>query len=125
MSDNVRQLREPADHDLPGAPMFYDRAEAAQIARDLLVVKGGKYAERPVEPEAVVYLAEWLLWGDAFWEDVEPDLKIEVTNRMDVEEARLAGQAIREQLDRVARGQRHPWKSDGLCACPDCKAVDQ
>lgn len=52
---------------------LYDRAEAAQIARDLLVVKGGKYAERPVETWDVIALAEWLLYGSPEDDADEPE----------------------------------------------------
>lgn len=90
---------------------LYDRAEAAQIARDLLVVKGGKYAERPVEPDAIVVLADWLLYGSDEWEDVDPE----------ADPLPWPGNGMtREAFERL-RVTVHPFISDGPCTCGDCK----
>lgn len=45
-------------------PEQEDRSVALAVARDLLLVKGGKYAERPLEPSHLIHLARWILDGD-------------------------------------------------------------
>ncbi|MEJ7633239.1 hypothetical protein [Aeromicrobium sp.] len=41
-----------------------DRAVALTVARDLLLVKGGKFAERPLDPTALITVARWILDGE-------------------------------------------------------------
>ncbi|MDF1705056.1 MAG: hypothetical protein P1U38_09805 [Aeromicrobium sp.] len=53
----------PGFEPVPTEPDLYDRAEAAQFARDILLVKGGKYAERQIDVWDLIHLAEWLMNG--------------------------------------------------------------
>lgn len=45
-------------------PEQEDRSVALAVARELLVVKGGKYAERALDPAHLIDLARWILRGD-------------------------------------------------------------
>lgn len=45
----------------PEMRSFAVRVDAMTFARDLLVVKAGQFAERPLDPEALIVVAEWLL----------------------------------------------------------------
>lgn len=53
-------------------PEQEDRSVALAVARDILLVKGGKYAERPIDPDHLITLATWILGdpGDLTFSDV-------------------------------------------------------
>lgn len=55
------------------------RVDALRTARDILKVKGGKYAERPLDEFALVFVADYILYGYA--EHI--DMSDEVLARID------------------------------------------
>lgn len=73
---------------LPVTPMV--RADVINTARQVLLVKGGKFAERPLDVTDLIRVAEWLLTGvDPFDVDdlVElPSYNVTVNNSADVDD---------------------------------------
>lgn len=51
------------DSDLVFTMEQEDRAVALAVARELLLVKAGKFAERALDPENMIAIATWILAG--------------------------------------------------------------
>lgn len=49
-----------------------DRLTAATLAGMILARQSGKYAERPVDLFDLIWLAEWLMYGDTIEVPAEP-----------------------------------------------------
>lgn len=72
-----------------------DRAVALEIARDLLVVKSGQYAERPLDPEHLIRLADWILTDP-------PSTNVTVDLDFDAVEF---GRSVSRSIQRFARAE--------------------
>lgn len=59
-----------APDSLPVTPMV--RADVISTARQVLLVKAGKYAEREIDVTDLIRVAEWLLTGHDPFDVVEP-----------------------------------------------------
>lgn len=71
-------------------PEQEDRAVALAVARELLIVKAGKFAERQLDPAHLIDVARWILEGDP---DVSP-LTFE-GSPLTLDQARLFVRAVR------------------------------
>lgn len=78
-----------------------DREVALAAARDLLLVKAGKFADRPLEPAHLIEVARWILYGD--------DPEVVTVDLTGSPQASWVADQIREQIDkRSSRNGRGP-----------------
>lgn len=73
-------------------PEQEDRSVALAVARDLLLVKAGKFAERPLNPDHLIALAMWILGVP------DPDEVMELAVQITREQSAAIRQAIQRDV---------------------------